>query len=161
LLKWIVLGTMAVLVALVVACGDDDETTNGGTDSPTNGATDGATNGATDGTSTADEVCDQKDAVASAVADLADIDVLAEGTDALNASVENVKTELSDLKAAVSDDAKDEVEDLETAVSDAEETLSGITDDSTLNQRIDAVQSALTGIATASTALVSALENEC
>jgi gas vesicle protein len=160
MLKWIILGTMAVLLALAAACGDDDETTNGGTESPTNGATDGATNGATDGATSAD-VCDQKDAVASAVADLADIDVLEEGTDALNANVENVKTELSDLKETVSEDAQDEVEDLETAVTDAEETLSGITDDSTLNQRIDAVQSALTGIATASTALVSALENEC
>jgi gas vesicle protein len=160
-LKWMILGTMTVLLALVVACGDDDETTNGGTDSPTNGATDGATNGATDGATEGADVCDQKDAVASAVADLADIDVLEEGTDALNANIENVKTELSDLKENVSEDVQDEVEDLETAVSDAEETLSGITDDSTLNQRIDAVQSALTGIATASTALVSAVENEC
>jgi gas vesicle protein len=159
-LKCMILGTMAVLLALAAACGDDDETTNGGgTEAPTNGATDGATNGATNG-ATAD-VCDQKDAVASAVADLADIDVLEEGTDALNANIENVKTELSDLKETVTEDAQDEVEDLETAVTDAEETLSGITDESTLNEQIDAVQSALTGIATASTALVSALENEC
>jgi hypothetical protein len=146
---WIIFGTAALALTLAAACGDDDDESSGSSETNGNGASPTAS------------VCDQKDAVASAVADLADIDVLQEGTNALNTSVENVKTELSDLKAAVSEDARDEVEEMETAVEDAEETLSGINDDSTLNQRIDAVQSALTGIATASTALVSALQNEC
>jgi hypothetical protein len=158
---WIILGTVALLLTLVAACGDDDEASSGDGETPGNGdATATADSGGDDGSPTVD-VCEQKDAVASAVADLADIDVLAEGTDALNASVENVKTELSDLKEAVSEDVQDEVDDMETAVEDAEETLSGITDDSTLSEQIDAVQSALTGIATASAALATALENEC
>ena len=135
---------IAATILMVVACGDDDEPSDG-----SNGASPTAS------------VCDDKAAVEEAVADLANIDITAEGTNALNAAVDNVKTELQDLKTTVSEDVADEVEGLETAVDDAQETLSGIGDDSTLNQRIDAVQSALTGIATAAEDLTTALQNEC
>jgi predicted nucleic acid-binding Zn-ribbon protein len=106
-------------------------------------------------------VCDQKDALEAAVDDLANLDVLAEGTNALDASVENVKTELDDLKTAVGDEVADEVDAMETAVEDADDTLSGISDDATLNEKIDDVQSAVTGVATAADSLVTALEADC
>jgi predicted nucleic acid-binding Zn-ribbon protein len=133
---------------LAVACGDDDTTTNGG-------------DGTTAATTAAADVCDQKDALEAAVDDLANLDVLAEGTNALDASVENVKTELDDLKTAVGDEVADEVEAMETAVEDAEDTLSGISDDATLNEKIDDVQSAVTGVATAADSLITALETDC
>ena len=68
---------------------------------------------------------------------------------------------MDDLKKVVGNDVKDEVDGLEKAVSDAQDTLSGIQDDATLSEKKNAVLSALTGIATASTALVGALKKDC
>jgi DNA repair ATPase RecN len=149
LLKLITFGFVVSLLALAAACSDDDEKTSGGSTTQAKTA------------SPAASVCAQKDAVDAAVSDLTNVDVRAEGTNALKESVDNLKTEVDDLKNSVSSDVKDEVDGLDKAVSDAQDTLSGINDDSTLNQRIDAVQSALTGISTASTALLSALDKEC
>jgi hypothetical protein len=149
LLKLITFGFVVSLLALAAGCSDDDEKTSGGNTTQAKTA------------SPAVSVCAQKDAVDAAVSDLTNVDVRAEGTNALKESVDNLKTEVDGLKSSVSSDVKDEVDGLDKAVSDAQDTLSGINDDSTLNQRIDAVQSALTGIATASTALLSALDKEC
>jgi predicted nucleic acid-binding Zn-ribbon protein len=143
--KLIITSALIAVLAVFAACNDDDD------DDTTGG----------DDTSSTPSVCDQKDAVESAVTDLADIDVLAEGTDALNENVANVKTELADLKSIVSDDVQPEVEAMETAVSDAEDILADIGDDATLNEKIDDVQTALTGIVTASDNLATALDSEC
>jgi hypothetical protein len=151
----IAFGFVASLLTLAVACSDDDEKTSGTSTAQARTASPAGSGSA------AASVCDQKDAVEEAVTDLTNVDVRAEGTNALKASVDDLKNEVDDLKSSVSSDVKDEVDGLDKAVSDAQDTLSGINDDSTLNQRIDAVQSALTGIATASTALVSALDKEC
>ena len=155
MLKLIAFGFVASLLAVAVACSDDDEKTSGGSTTQAKTASPAASGSA------AASVCDQKDAVEEAVTDLTNVDVRAEGTNALKASVEDLKTQVDDLKSAVSSDVQDEVDGLDKAVSDAQDTLSTINDDSTLNQRIDAVQSALTGIATASTALLSALDQKC
>ena len=58
---------------LLAACSDDDD--------------DG------DATSTPD-VCEQSEAVRQSVEDLASLDVIASGTDGLNAAVDNVRTEV-------------------------------------------------------------------
>jgi hypothetical protein len=139
MLKWILTAAAIGLLTVMAACSDDDD----GDTTPT------------------PSVCDQKDAVETAVTDLADIDVLSEGTDALNDNVANVKTELADLKTVASEDVQPEVDALDAAISDAEETLSTIGDDATLNEKIDDVQAALTGIATASQDLATALDNDC
>lgn len=131
------------LASMFAACNDDDDDDTSGDD-----------------TSATPSVCDQKDAVESAVADLADIDVLTEGTDALNENVAAVRTEVDSLKEIASQDVEEEVDALDTAVTDAEDILSGL-DDATLNEKIDGVQEALTGVATASADLADALSNEC
>ena len=140
MLKFILCSLTATIAMLAVACGDDD--------------------GEGDATPTP-SVCDQSEALEQSVTDLTEINVVSEGTDALNAAVANVKTELGDLKTTVSSDVADEVDDMETAVSDAEDTLSGIDNDATLNEKIDDVQSAFTGVATAAAALKDALSQEC
>jgi hypothetical protein len=142
LLKWILFAVLVAALTFAAACSDDDDDDDTG------------------GTATA-SVCDEAQAVQDSVAELSDLDVLAEGTNALSAAVTDVKTELADLRGAVSADVEDEVEAMESAVTDAEEILSGIEDDATLNEMIDDVQSALTGIATAATALDTALQNDC
>jgi len=140
LLKFILCSLTAAIAMLAVACGDDD---GGGDATPT------------------PSVCDAEEALQQAVTNLADINVVSEGTNALNTAVADVKTELDDLKTAVGSDVADEVDDLQTAVSDAEDTLSGIDNDATLNEKIDDVQSAFTGVATAAAALKDALSQEC
>jgi hypothetical protein len=140
--KWIPIAAFALFVVLMAACSDDDDD-NGDEASPS------------------PSVCDQKEALDESAQALADLDVVASGTDGLTAAVEAVQTDVQNLKETVSADVEPEVEALETAVSDAQDTLSGINDDSTLNERIDAVQEALTGIATAAAGVGTALQNEC
>jgi len=137
--KWIGYTVIAAIVALAVACSGDDES---------------------DATPTP-SVCDQADAVRQSVEGLADLNVIASGTDELTASVDEVRTEVQALRQTVSDEIRPEAEALETAVDDAKETLSGIDDDATLNEKIDDVQTALTGVATAAADLATALENDC
>ena len=129
---------------LAVACGDD-ETTNGTS------------------TATPEEVtvCDQADSVQQSVSALSAVDITEEGTNALDAAVADVKTELEALKETVSAEVEDEVQGLEDAVTEAEDILSGIDNDATLNEKIDDVQSAFTGVATAAAALADALSQEC
>ncbi len=138
--KLIFCSLIAAIAIFAIACGDDD---NDSSATPT------------------PSVCDAEEALDQAVTNLADLDVVSEGTNALNAAVADVKTELGDLKTAVGSDVADEVDALDTAVSDAEETLSGIDNDATLNEKIDAVQSAFTGVATAAADLKDALSQEC
>jgi uncharacterized phage infection (PIP) family protein YhgE len=115
-----------VALAVVAACGDDDDEA---TPTP--------------------NVCDQADAVRESVQAVGDIDVLSEGTDALSAAVDEVRTDLQALAGGVSDALAPDVDALTSAVDDARDVLSDITDDSSLNEKIDSVQEALTGIATA------------
>jgi hypothetical protein len=145
-LKWFLTIGLVALLAVLTACDDD----NDDGDSDTGG----------EATATP-SVCDQKEVVEASVQDLGDLDVVAEGTDALNQQVATVKSDVADLRDTVSEDVEPEVEALETAISDAEETMSEITDDSTLNERIDAVQTSITGIVTAAGDLGDSLSNEC
>jgi hypothetical protein len=138
--KWTPAAVAVALLTLGAACSDDDSS-DGGTPTPS--------------------VCDRRDAVEVAVANVADIDVLAEGTDALKAAVDDLETEVSALKEAVSEDLQDEVDAMETAASDAGDTLDEIDSEATLNEKIDDLQAALTGIATTSADLLTALDQEC
>ena len=125
-------GAALLLVLTAAACSDDDEPS----------------------------VCDREEALEQSVQELRDLDVVATGTDGLNAAIDNVKTDADALKEAVRADLEPEVDALESAVSDAEDTLSGIDGDATLNEKIDDVQAAFTGVATASADLKGALQEE-
>jgi len=125
-------GAALLLVLTAAACSDDDEPS----------------------------VCDREKALEQSVQELRDLDVVATGTDGLNAAIDNVKTDADGLKEAVRADLEPEVDALESAVSDAQDTLSGIDGDATLNEKIDDVQKAFTGVATASADLKGALQEE-
>lgn len=130
---------IAAVVVLAVACSGDDES---------------------DATPTP-SVCDQADAVRQSVESLADLNVIASGTDGLTAAVDDVRTEVQALRQTVSDDVRPEAEALETAVDDAKETLSNIDSNAKLSARIADVETALGGIAIAAADLANALNNEC
>ena len=107
--KLILFSLVAAVLMLAVACGDDE-----------------TTNGASTGTPEEVTVCDQADSVQQSVSALSAVDITAEGTNALEASVADVKTELEALKETVSAEVEDEVQGLEDAVTEAEDILSGI-----------------------------------
>jgi hypothetical protein len=127
---------LIAVLALAMACGDDDDS---------------------------DEVsvCDQKVEVEDSVRALTDPNLITSGTDEINAAVENVRTDLSGLREVVSADIEPEVEAMQTAVDDARDTLSEIDDESSLNEQIDAIQEAVTGIVNAAGGLTTALDEEC
>jgi hypothetical protein len=139
-MKFLILG-LCILVALsFLACGDDDD----------NAASTSSAN-----------VCAQKDAVQVAVTDLASINILAAGTDALHESVDKVKTETAALKDVAGADVADEVDALDSAVSQAEDTVSSLDNGGTVNEKIDELQSAFTEVATTATALGEAMQKDC
>ena len=136
----VTLGTLLVaLLALAVACGDDDD----------------------DGGSEDVSVCDQRTEVEESVRALTDPGLITSGTDEINAAIEAVRGDLSGLREAASAEIEPEVEALQTAVDEGRDTLSEIDDESSLNEQIDAIQAALTGIVDAAGGLTTALDSEC
>jgi predicted nucleic acid-binding Zn-ribbon protein len=146
LIKLISCSLVIAVLMLAVACGDDDDET---TDSASTGTPEAAT------------VCEQADSVQQAVEALSEVQIAEEGTNALNAAVADIKTETDELKETASAEVEDEVQALSDSIDEAEEILSGIDDDATLNERIDDVQSAVTGVVTAAAGLPDALSEEC
>jgi hypothetical protein len=140
MMRLMTLAALVLVTLSLAACSDDND--------------DG------DATPTPD-VCEQSEAVRQSVEDLASLDVIASGTDGLNAAVDNVRTEVSSLKETVSDDVEPEVEALETAIDDARDAFANIDSDAALSARIADVENALGGIATAAADLRTALDNEC
>ena len=139
--RLIVISAVTVLAVAAAACSDDGDKEGAATPTPS--------------------VCDQKDALEQSLQDLATLNIISEGTSGLTAAVDNVRTDLVALKDTVSADIAPEVQALQTAVDDAKETLSNIDSDAALSRRIADVETALTGIATASADLRAALDNEC
>jgi hypothetical protein len=140
MVRLITLAALALIALSLAGCSDDDD--------------DG------DAAATPD-VCEQSEAVRQSVQDLADLDVIASGTDGLNAAVENVRTDVSSLKETISDDIEPEVDALETAIDDARDAFANITSDAALSERIADIENALSGIATAAADLRTALDAEC
>ena len=99
-------GAAVMLVAAVVAagCGSDDDE------------------------SAQDRYCAAGESFESSLDELAGLDLVAEGTDGLNAAVDQVQSNLDDLRDSASDAAADEVGALDQAVdglTDAISTLGG------------------------------------
>jgi hypothetical protein len=106
-------------------------------------------------------VCDQQARVQQAVTDLASTNILADGTDALDQNVENVRTELKKLREVVKEDTRDEVDALTDSVENAKTTFANLGDGGSINDKIDEVQVALTSVVTSAEALRDALDQEC
>jgi hypothetical protein len=106
-------------------------------------------------------VCDQQENVQQAVTDLANINVLSDGTTALQDGIDNVKTELDTLRDVVREDTQDEVDALTLAVDNAGDTFANLGDAGSINDKIDEIQVALTAIVTSASDLRDALSQEC
>ena len=141
-IRVIVVLIVALLASVAAACGDDDDSSSdtGGTSATT--------------------VCDQRDNLNQSVNDLADLDVIAGGTDSLNAAVDRVESDLDSLAAVTSSEVQAEVDDLNEAIDRADETFSNLDDESLLAATAE-VALTIADVAIAGEALVTALAVEC
>jgi hypothetical protein len=148
---------VALAVVLVMsACGGDD--TGSDAAGPTSGSTtaatepgDGTTSPGSDATA---DVCAARDDLEQSVQALGDMDVVAGGTDAVEAALGDVRDDLAALRGAAGSDLQDEVSSLESAIEDLQGTLDGSTEPAT-GERL----TALASVVTAGGALVQALQD--
>jgi hypothetical protein len=149
---------VALAVVLVLsACGGDD--TGSDAAAPTGGSTATATTEPSEATTspgpdaTAD-LCAARDDLEQSVQALGDVDVVAGGTDAVEAALGDVREDLAALRGASGSDLQDEVSSLESAIEDLQGTLDGGTEPAT-GERL----TALAQVVTAGGTLVSALQD--
>jgi hypothetical protein len=99
-----------VTVVALVACGDDDDSSSDTTAAPT--------------TTTAEEaLCADREQLTTAVQGLTDLDVVASGTDGVQAALTEIEDALTALKESASDSFKPEVEAVESSIQDLETAL--------------------------------------
>jgi hypothetical protein len=116
---------VVVSLGLLVACGDDD-----------------------DGTTPQDAYCEAGAELRASVGELADLDLLSEGTNGLQTRVQAIEDDLSTMRAAASDAAADELDALRTAVGDLGDVLAAIPGDLS-RQTLSDVSSAVTEVTSA------------
>ncbi len=135
---------VVLIVALFVAaaCSDDDSDGDGsGTPTPS--------------------ICDERDTLQQSVEDLAQLDVIAVGTDGLNAATERVKSDAQSLATLVSADVADEAAALNAAIELADATFSTLDDQESLLAATAEVALAIASVAVTGDDLLSALSVEC
>ncbi|MGH9287917.1 MAG: hypothetical protein ACRD0V_06430 [Acidimicrobiales bacterium] len=103
-------GALATLLALS-ACGDDDDG-------------DQAANSTT--TSTGEALCAAIDDAEQDIGALADVDVLAEGTDAIEASLTTIREDLAEIRELAPDTAPEEAEAFDSALASLGDAITAI-----------------------------------
>ena len=124
---------------------------------------DGDSNGDGNGTA-APSVCDQADTLQQSVDDLAQLDVmeiLAAGTNGLNAAIDQVRSDVESLSVLVSTEVADDAAVLTDAVEQADETFSTLEDQESLLAATAEVGLVIAQVATAADGLKEALSFEC
>jgi hypothetical protein len=128
------LGAMvAVLVvgtAALAACGDDE--------------------------SAQDDYCAAGEALQSSLASLAELDLVAAGTDGLEAAVGEVRDDLADLRSSASDAVADDVEVLDASIADLDTALSNLGGDIT-SENATAVGTAIEDVRAAASGVIDTL----
>jgi hypothetical protein len=125
-------------------------------------------------TSDAEQVCDDWTQLQAAVTALADVDVVADGTDALRTAVDGVTGALEQLRDSAGEAAGDEVDALGSAVDELTTEVSGLADgsagegdgdgdpaDEGAGSGLVAVGEAVQGVATATEDLGAELQPDC
>jgi hypothetical protein len=134
---------LALSTASLTACGDDSDSS-----------------GTTTTSSAEQAYCADADQLKSDVASIKDMEVVADGTDAVTTQISTLKDDLSALKSSAGDVASPEISTFETALDDLQSALSAVSGDLTLANASDVV-SAVQSVATTGTAVVTTLESAC
>ena len=137
-----VIVVLAVSLIVAAACSNDDS------------------NGDANGTA-APSVCDQADTLQQSVDDLAQLDVIAAGTNGLNAAIDQVRSDVESLSVLVGTDVADEAAVLTDAVEQADETFSTLENQESLLAATADVGLVIAQVATAADGLKEALSFEC
>ncbi len=137
-IRLIVAVVAAVLtMGLVAGCGDDDEEA-----------------------SSEEAFCAAGDSLGSNVDGLGDIDIAAEGTNALDAQFDAITSDLEDLRSSGSDVAADEIAALEAAVDQLEADLDALGDEVTA-EGASAVGDSVNSVVTAARTVQDRLDATC
>lgn len=139
------LALAAALAGLIVlgACGDDDD--------------DQAASSTTD----EEALCDAVDTTEDDIRALGDIDVVAEGTDAVEASLTTIREDLAELRELAPDTAPDEAEAFDNALSSLGDAISALGDESLTAASAQDVVAAGTSTVEAGQAYLGALDDAC
>jgi hypothetical protein len=121
-------GALAVVLSVTAACGDDDDG--------------GGTSGSDEASQ--EDACAQAEDLRNSITDLSDVDVSEEGTNALDAAIDEIEQNANDLASTVSDDLEPEVDALESALGSLKDAIANIGDEGGVNAAVDAVQAVLT-----------------
>ena len=158
------------LCAIVASCGDDDSSTSVTTADTAAADTTEATTavaittaptvttvptttGATSTGATSGDACADREKLRSDVAALADVSVVAEGTNGLTAAVDAVKSDLDKVKASAGSIVEPQVQAVQDALAAAETGIENLG-----NGGAAEVATALTALATATSSLMTSLE---
>lgn len=139
-----------VLLGLLGACGDS---------STTEESTSGETMSMTPSASATDD-CADVTALQDSLTALTDVDPLADGTDALNAAIDDVKTNLDAAVDSASAQLQPQVDDVETAFASLQDAVTGLTADN-LTAKAPAISAALVELGSATKTLSTSITDNC
>jgi hypothetical protein len=144
-------GALATLLALS-ACGDDDDGDQAANSTTTAEATT---------TSTGDALCAAIDDAEQDIRALGDIDVLAEGTDAVEASLTTIRADLAEIRELAPDTAPEEADAFDNALASLDDAITALGDEPlTAESAQDIVAAGTSTIETGQTYL-GALDDAC
>jgi hypothetical protein len=134
IVRWVFAG---VAIVLVGACGgDDDSSTTATAGVATTIAASATTAPAATGTTVAGssaapstDVCADRDELASSVDALQDVDLVAEGTNGVEAAIADVKDDLEAVRASAGAELQPQVEAVQDAIDELEATVDSLDSD--------------------------------
>jgi hypothetical protein len=142
-------GALAIVLALS-ACGDDDDQ-----------AANSTTTAEPTTTSNGDALCAAIDDAEQDIRALGDIDVLAEGTDAVEASLTTIREDLAEIKELAPDTAPEEAEAFDSAMASLDDAITALGDGSLTAESAQDVVTAGASTIEAGQAYLGALDDAC
>jgi hypothetical protein len=144
-------GALGIMLALS-ACADDDDGDQAANSTTTAEATT---------TSTRDALCAAVDDAEQDIGALADIDVFAEGTDAVAARLTTIREDLAEIKELAPDTAPEESEAFDDALAALEDAVTALGDGSLTAESAQDVVAAGASTIEAGQAYLGALDDAC
>lgn len=147
------------IIAVVTSCGDDDDST--ATTSAADTAVANTEVAATSAETTtvpataaaSGDACADREALRTSVAGLADVDVVAEGTNGLTVAADAVKSDLEKVRASAGSEVEPQVQAVQDAIAATEAGLANLGEDGAAE-----IATALADLSTATTNLLTSLE---
>jgi hypothetical protein len=135
----------AALAGLIVlgACGDDDD------------------DQAASSTTNEEALCDAVDTAEDDIQALGDIDVLAEGTDAVEASLTTIRDDVAEIRELAPDTAPEEAEAFDNALASLDDAITALGDEPLTAESAQDLVAAGTSTIEAGQAYLGALDDAC